>query len=370
MSPIVPLQYPKLFQGVFARRRDFFTPLIEEARRALHTLPVPGVVRPFYDTVIRDNPQPSFLLLPLMFLATAEASGGIGDAHRRFLPVLMLSMEACAITDDTVDRTPMRSGRPTFAMRFGEASSTPFVTALTALVTSESARIDPRLLDVATRFFVELSSRQLWERHNPYPAEEHFARWLDNRYRESELGVAFGLDPALLLNGREPFPASVPEAFGRMFQDVDDIVNVLEDRGAEGENDDLLMGAVTKPLRLALEAHPSLRANLAELWASCRATANASAAELHREPADSRAAREALARPIREAILDVGVPGTVEHVLADYRQAVASAPPDLRMVVKEMTVTWVDRLKRCKGVALVSDERIRRALDGVPLAIA
>jgi hypothetical protein len=370
MNDLVPLRYPQLFQGLFARRRASFTPLIEEARRVLDALPVPGALRPFYDTVIRDNPQPSFLLLPLMFLATAEASGGIRPAHRGFLPVLMLSMEACAVADDTVDRTPMRSGRPSFAMRFSEVSCTPFVGALIALLSNEAARVDPRLLDVTSRFFVEVSALQLWERHHPYPTEDLFARWLENRYRQSVIGVGFGLEPALLLNGWAPLPASVVEAFGRMFQDVDDIVNILENRSAEGENEDLLMGAVTKPLLLSLERHPALRADLAALWASRRAAGDSSVSELLRQPDEQREAHERLARPLRQALLEVGVPGTVEHVLADYRTAVASAPPALRSVIQEMTGSWVDRLRRCKGVELVTEARMRHALGDLPQVAA
>lgn len=370
MNDLAPLRYPQLFQGLFARRRASFTPLVEEARRVLHALPVPSALRPFYDTVIRDNPQPSFLLLPLMFLATAEASGGLRPAHRDFLPFMMLGMEACAIADDTVDRTPMRSGRPSFAMRFSEASSTPFVGALIALVSSEAARIDPRLLDVTTRFFVELSSLQLWERHHPYPTEDLFERWLANRYRQSVMGAAFGLEPALLLNEREPLPASVLEPFGRIFQDVDDIVNILENRNAEGENEDLLMGAVTKPLLLTLERHPALRADLAALWESRRATGDSSVSQLLRQPHEQREAHERLARPLRQALLEVGVPGTVEQVLSDYRTCVASAPPALRSVIQEMTCTWVDRLRRCKGVELVTEEQILHALRGLSLVAA
>ncbi len=370
MSDLVPLRYPQLFQGLFARRRACFLPHIEEARRVLHALPMPDALRPFYDTIVRDNPQPSFLLLPLMFLATAEASGGIQPAHRRFLPVLMLGMEACAISDDTLDRTPMRSGRPTFPMRFSEASSTLFMSTLVALISGETARIDPRLLDLTSRFFVELSAHQLWERQHHYPSEDLFEQWLENRYRQSVLGVAYGLDPALLLNGREPLPARVPEAFGRMFQDVDDIVNILENRSTEGENDDLLMGAVTKPLLLTLERYPALRADLAALWDACHTTREASVSELLRQPEHQRATVERLARPLRAAILEVGVPGTVEHVLSDYRECVASAPPELRHVVQEMTCTWVDRLRRCKGVELVTEERIHHALGGLSLVAA
>ncbi|HEX8441602.1 hypothetical protein, partial [Archangium sp.] len=218
MKTLVPLRYPRFFQGIFARQREVYTPLVEEARRVLHALPVPEKLRPFYDTVVRDNPQPSFLLLPLMFLATAEASGGIQAKHRSFLPFMMLSMEAIAISDDTVDRTPMRSGRLSFPIHFSEASATPFVSTLGSLVAREAARIDPRLLDTTMNFFVELYACQLWERHHSYPTEDMFAQWLDNRYYQSVLGASIGLDTALLLNGHETMPMSVLEPFGRIFQ--------------------------------------------------------------------------------------------------------------------------------------------------------
>jgi Polyprenyl synthetase len=365
MKTMVPLRYPRFFQGVFARRREVFAPLVEDARRVLHALPVPEKLRPFYDTVVRDNPQPSFMLLPLMFLAMAEASGGIQASHRGFLPIMMLTMEACAIVDDTVDRTPMRSGRPTFSIQFGEASTAPFVSTLVTISTRESARIDPRLSEAAANLFVELYTLQLWERNHIYPTENLYEQWLENRYAENTAGVSFGLDTALLLNGREPLPPSVVASFGRIFQDVDDIVNIVENRWTEGENDDLLMGAVTRPLLLALEKYPSLHADLSALWDVCRATACASVAEVYREPTHSHAILEKLALPIRNAILEVGVRGTAAHVLADYRTCVASAPPEFRPVLQELTSTWVDRLQRCKGANLLTEEQILHALDGI-----
>jgi len=363
MKDLVPLQYPQLFQGIFARRREAFAPLVEEARRVLHALPVPATLRPYYDTIVRDNPQPSFMLLPLMFLAMAEASGGLQAKHRSFLPVLVLSMETCSIVDDTVDRTPMRSGRATFPLRFGETSTTPFVSSLVSLIGQEAARVDLRLFESTMNLFVELFALQLWERQNLYPPEDIYERWLDNRYRENTVGVTFGLDTALIINGHETSPLAVVEAFGRIFQDVDDIVNILEDRRSEGENDDVLMGAVTRPLLVTLEHHPALRADVAALWEFCRATTGTSVAAMHKMPAHTRATIDRLYRPIRQALLDVGVRGTVDHVLADYRTAVASSPPRFRRVIQEMTYTWVDRLRRCKGVELLNEEQIRHALE-------
>lgn len=370
MTEPAPLQYPQLFQGVFARRRECFTPIVEEARRVMHELRVPEPLRPFYDTVVRDNPQPSFLLLPLMFLKMAEDSGGIQAAHRRFLPVFMLCLEACAIVDDTVDRTPMRSGRLSVPMRLGEANTAPFVSSLVALVARESARVDLRLFEATMHLFIEMHALQLWEGHNTYPPEELFGQWLQNRYRQNTFGVSFGLDTALLLSGHEPLPTRVHETFGQIFQDVDDLVNILEDRNAEGENDDLLMGTVTRPLLLTLEKYPSLRADVAALWRDCQAMADVSLAEMRRVPTHTRAAIEKLARPIREAILEVGVQGTIENVLSNYRTCVLSTPPELRSSIREMTGTWVDRLRRCQGAESVTEEQLRLVLEDTALVAA
>lgn len=370
MTEPAPLQYPQLFQGVFARKREFFTPFIEEARRVMNDLRVPAALRPFYDTVVRDNPQPSFLLLPLMFLKMAEDSGGIQAAHRRFLPIFMLCLEACAIVDDTVDRTPMRSGRLSVPMRLGEANTAPFVSSLVALVARESARVDPRLFEATMHLLIEMHSLQLWEGHNTYPSEELFGQWLENRYRQNTFGVSFGLDTALLLSGHAPMPPRVHETFGQIFQDVDDIVNILEDRYADGENDDLLMGAVTRPLLLTLEKYPSLRADVAALWKDCQSTADVSLAEMRRVPTHTRAAIEKQARPIREAILEVGVRGTVANVLSNYRTCVLSTPPPFRTCIQEMTGTWVDRLRRCRGIELVTEEQLRLVLDDTTLVAA
>ncbi len=366
MSDIATLQYPEFFQGLFARKRGHFAPLIEDARIHLHALAVPAALRPFYDTVVRENPQPSFMLVPLMFLAVAEASGGVQAAHRDFLPYLMLSMEAIAVLDDTVDGTPMRSGRPTFAARFGEPSATPFVSTLVALIARELARVEPRMLGITMGLFVDLNSCQLWERHHAYPRDDQFAVWLENRYQQSMVGTSFGLDTALLLNGRGLAPAAVQRPFGRILQDVDDLVNLLEERGTDGEGDDLLLGLVTRPLLLTLERYPAMRAGLSTLWAAERARRAHGPGPAER----SDAVAAALSGPLRAAMREVGVPGTVAQILADLRACVAAAPIDIRPVVGELARTWVDRLRRCKSVEFVTEEQIQRSLAGISLIAA
>jgi hypothetical protein len=331
---------------------------------------VPATLRPFYDPVVRDNPQPSFMLLPLMFLKMAEDSGGIQAAHRRFLPVLMLTLETAAIVDDTVDRTPMRSGRLTDPMRIGEANTAPFVSTLVALIAREVARAEPRLFEATMQLFIELHALQLWEGNNTYPSDELFEQWLENRYRQNTFGVGFGLDTALLLNGRPPLPTIAHASFGQIFQDVDDIVNILEDRHTAGENEDLLMGAVTRPLLLAVQKYPALRADVSTLWKNCRATADSSLAELRRVQAHERATIEKLAWPIRQAMIEVGVPGTISNVLENYRTCVMSTPPDLRPIVQQLTGTWVDRLRRCQDVELIFEDQFRNVLEGTALVAA
>src|SRR5687767_11651478 len=133
MTASIPLQFPKQFRGMFHRVESTYRPLLSEAMKQVHEAPIPAELRPFFAHVTVENPQPAFILIPLMFLSAAEASGGITPRHSDALPSLLLSMEVTAIADDTVDRTPMRSGRMSFPRRFGEASATPFTGALLML---------------------------------------------------------------------------------------------------------------------------------------------------------------------------------------------------------------------------------------------
>ncbi len=363
MTERARLDYPDRFQGLFTEVRAAYAPLIEEARDELSLLTMPGELRPFFDYVVRDNPQPSFMLLPLLFLAAAEETGGISAAHRRYLPVMMLGMEIVAICDDTVDRTPSRSGRATFPARFGEGSSTPFTAALIAMVAERARLVDARILEVTMRFFVDLFANELWERHHLYPRPELFDRWLGHRYRQSEEGAAFALNTALLLNERAPLPTDATAAFGRVFQNVDDVVSLIEDRDAQGENDDVTMGMVTRPLLDALAERPALLEELMDLWEVSRALGLASIADQARERRRVGGTIAMRARPILAAIAELGVPRVVERVLLDCRACVAASPPALRPVTRRMTSTFADRLRRCGTHELLSEERIAAAFD-------
>jgi geranylgeranyl pyrophosphate synthase len=341
---LVPLEYPQLFRGLFADVRVRYEPLLEEGRAELRGLPIPRQLSPFYDYVVRDNPQPAFVLMPLMFLAMADAAGGIGPRHRQFLPTLMLMMEAVAVADDTVDRTPMRSGRASFPGRFDDCSSAPFVGALTALVCERARQCDERAFDLSRRFLVELFALELWEHQNVYPSHEGFEEWLRHRYRQAAIAVEIALDAALALSGHALLSREVSRAFASLCQDVDDIVNLVEYREGHGENDDLKMGIITRPLVFAVKARPALAREVASMWELYRAARR----ELHSTEHSSRA--QALYLTIRAEIIETGVPPAVREVLRDLRTCTEETPRELRRVMREMAAAFVDRLRRCELV--------------------
>lgn len=349
-AQLAPLAYPRMFRGVFERTRHTYAPLLEAARAETAALAVPRGLRPYLDYVVRENPQPSFMLLPLMFLMTAEATGGVREVHRRCMPVLLLAMEALAVADDTVDRTMLRSGRPTFPARFGERSTVPFAASMVSLVTGQAYRVDPRALEHLSRLFLFLCADELWESQNLYPAPDVFERWLENRYAQSVEGAASVLDLALALNDHAPLPRPAYAAYGRVFQDVDDLINVVEDRAAVGENDDIAMGMVTFPLLHTLRERPDL---LPELLASWEPRRGATAPPPEAPVAPPR---------LRAAVREVGVPATVDRVLQSCRDAVACSPPTFRATMREFTATFADRLCRC---ALLTPAQVEAAL-GAP----
>lgn len=370
MTELATLNYPRLFRGVFERTRGTYAPMLEDARQAMAQMSVPGELRPYFDYVVRENPQPSFVLLPLLFLATADASGGITLAHRRCLPILMLSMEAIAVADDTIDRTPFRSGRPTFAARFGERSATPFIAALMTLVAEQSVDVDPRVFEQLSPFFVRVFSDELWESQHLYPAPDTFERWLEMHYSACTSSVWCVLNLSLMLNERAPIPMSACQAFGRVFQDVDDVVNLVENRAADGENDDVTMGMVTFPMLHTVRARPELLASLQSLWETSRALESASLATQRQERDRLQSIVEERYRPLRGAILEIGVPAAVTRVLHSCRDAISASPPALRGVMREMTASFADRLRRCGGLELVTSEQIDRALEDASLSVA
>jgi len=348
MTASPAIQFPNQFRGTFQRVQSTCRPLLEEALRKVHASPIPSELRPFFDHVTVESTQPSFMLIPLMFLAAAEASGGITQRHINALPSLLLSMEVTAITDDTVDRTPMRSGRMSFPQRFGEASATPFTGALLMLIAEQAKNCPAEVTDATVRYLLELFSQFLWERQNTYPESALFERWIDHRYAETRVALEYALNSSLALNGRAALPNAALESFSYIFQDVDDIVSILERRDEQGENDDLQMGVVTRPLLLTLARHPELTDSVERLWREYRPLHPASLIEFQKQHAELSARTRPLHNTLRTALLEIGIPEAVHLMVGDLRRCVEETPAALRPFIRDLVLSVIDRLRRCE----------------------
>lgn len=347
----VAIEFPKMLR--YARAQEAWGPLLVAAIEEIRRGPLSEGLRPHLAYQTWENHQPSFMILPFMFLGSADAAGGIGPQHREYLPIIMLTAEMLAASDDAVDRTPYRSDRPSFPMRFGDASAVPFVANLVTWTLAGSRR-HPAVFAAMQRCYTEFFGLELWERRNTYPSRASLEAWLANRYMQTILVTEFVMNSALLLSGRSPWPDPVIAAFARIQQNVDDIVNIVELRDSDGENDDLQAGVVTRPLILALAARPELADEVEALWEHHRPLARAelSVAELHAQR--GRLGRETLPlyRRIREVIVEHGVAGTVREVLQDFHAAVQGSPPELRPFLQEVAGTFVRRLRSCRHVDL------------------
>ena len=342
----IQTKYPTRFRGVFSARKARYEPLIATARARLASHPVPEALRPWYTSMIIDNPQPSFLLLPLIFLAVADETGGITSRHEEYLPVLMLAMEACALMDDTVDRTAMRSDRPTFPQTFGDVSSTPMLAVLLGVIFQESQRIDARIVRDAGELFTILGSLELWEYHHRYPTDRALsAIWLSNRYAQVTPAVVYALNAALLISERERIPQEVAQRFAEIFQDVDDIVNIHEQRELVGENDDIKMGMVTHPLLVSME-DPEVGAALKTLWEAYRPLQLLARGELSQAVAelDTQLPLQITYTTLRTLIGQLGIPTTMRKIIDDANACVEAAPEELKPLMQELVAAFIDRI--------------------------
>jgi uncharacterized protein (TIGR00730 family) len=346
------IRWPDQFRGLFERVAAAHGHLVEDALRELQVADVPAKLKPFFDHVGVESVQASFMLVPLIFLAAADASGGVTEAHVEALPILLLGMEAVAINDDAVDRTPTRSGRTSFPMRFGHASATPFTGALLMLMAERSKKCPVAFVDRMVNYHLHLCSMVLWEWQNVYPTPERFQAWLQNRYDETRITVEYTMDSALALNGLPRLPRAAIEPFSRIFQDVDDIVNLVERRDELGENDDLRMGVVTRPLLLTLERVPSLDADVELFWEHYRPLRDASIIDFQERQVEVGDKTQALHHAIRAMLLEIGVPETVRCMLADADRCVLETPEALRPFMRELVLTIMDRLRHCGHAAL------------------
>jgi hypothetical protein len=339
------IQPPTQYQGVFHRATRRYLPLLEEARAALCELRVPQLIREHYLTFVAGRPQPTFVLFPVMYLHLADATGGVTPRHRAYLPFQMLTMELLGLYDDTIDYTPVRSGKPTFTATYGEAPAAVlagFVLSTLARYTTDVApEISPMLIDM----FENLCAHELWEHEARYPevSDEAISAWLRHRNDAIPPVISYALDGALSLHGLGRIPRAAHVYFGDLQQDVDDLINIVEEREAVGENDDIKMGIPSYPLLATLRAEPAAARLLDQLWAPYR--------NLPKSTRAAQIARDhATMAPVHRELVDLirrhGLGATVEKVIADAEAAVASAPEYSRSCLREYAFSVVDRLRQ------------------------
>lgn len=340
----VGIEPPRHYQGVFRSATQRFLPLLEEAREGLRELPVPDIARAHYLELVVSRPQPAFVLFPLMYLHLADATGGVTERHRAYLPFQMLAMELIALYDDTVDYTPVRSGSPTYTARHGAVPATVLAGVVHSTLVQHTATMFPELSPMLVRAFENLCARELWEHgaRHPHVSEDSLASWMRCRNAAIPPIISYSLDGALMLHGLEPIPEPVHARFGDLQQDVDDLINIVEEREKVGENDDIKLGIPSYPLLATLRAEPSATQLLEEIWAPLRGLPPASLeADLAlRDPALIERHRELV-----ELIVRHGIAATVEKVIADAEAVSAGAPVHVWSCLREYAFSIVDRLR-------------------------
>jgi hypothetical protein len=200
------------------------------------------------------------------------------------------------------------------------------------------------------------------------------ARWLQHHYDAVTPAVAQSLNGALLLHGMEPVPHAVCTHFGEIMQDVDDIVNFAERREDAGENDDIKLGVVTHLMLSTLRADPSSAERVEALWRPYRAINVASREELSTRWKSCEQLTVAEYRDVAARIGRHGVTATVRKVLADAEACTAAAPEALRPCVRDMVLTFADRLRTLdqldgemeRAVRFTSGTSHEAALAGAP----
>jgi geranylgeranyl pyrophosphate synthase len=365
-------QFPEHFQGIFARVRDKHGRLFIEARESLRSVPMSEEFRPYFLSGVLGHAQPGFMLVPLMHLALADTLGGVGDQDRAYLPWNILAMEYSAILDDTVDRTPYRSGGKTYVHRFGEASSTAMTNYVFSLLLARAAEISRDLIPVVTDYVSTFSSHLVWELHSRYPPATIPAceRWMKLRYEAVTSAVDFTFNGVLALRGMPSMRPEVCARLGEVTQDIDDLVNFLDQRERAGENDDIKMGIMSNALLHTLRSNDTAASALEALWEPYRripATSLDRFWEAHAKcSAETATQYEALATLVTEH----GVLATAHKIVDDARACVLSAPEPFRPCICEIVDAFVARLHRLDALPQSSRAVLSEILAAEPLAYA
>lgn len=325
------IKWPEQFIDPIVLSRKY-APYIESAQRTLQNqFPTTRLLH--YEWFERQ--QPSFMLLPILYLYVADyLPAGITLEHEAFLKSIMLTMEVCAVMDDSIDETPYRSGGLSFPGAYGPSATVPFVAVLTTHCLIEHTA-HPVLLNLVGTLLADLGERELWEYTHRFPGYAQFERWLDNRYSEVTPAIVYVFAAACDFAHHERFPEPALRLLAEIFQDVDDVVNIMEQRHQHGEQNDIMLGMVTHPLMAALAASPELLGDLEHLWALSKEKHQANVPQTRWDH-------------LMTTIVQLGVPVTQQKIRADAEAAVAACPLSLQTCMRQIVTVFVQRLDECR----------------------
>jgi len=356
-------EFPEHFRGLFARVRENHGDVFIEARESLRFVPMVEEFRPYFLRGVLGHAQPSFMLLALMHLAIADELGGVNDADRAYLPWNILMWEHCAILDDTVDRTPYRSGRKTYVHEFGEPSSTAMLNYLFSLVAGQAAKVSPELVPLITDYYCTFSSLLVWEYHYRYPPAtvEACERWLKLHYDAMVSALALTFNGVLALRGMPFMPREALQHASEIMQDVDDLVNFLEQRELAGENDDIKMGIVSHALVHTVRTEPAMGPALEALWRPFRKIPQRSLDGFWSAYGDCSAETMSEYETVAGLISKHGVLPSANKLIEDARACVRFTPPALRSCMAEIVGSFIDRLRAVDGLPPEVREALSRS---------
>jgi hypothetical protein len=356
-------EFPANFQGIFAEVRDKHGELFVQARESLRFVPMVEEFRPYFLHGVLGHAQPSFMLLALMHLALADELGGVNEYDRAYLPWNILLWEHCAILDDTLDRTPYRSGRKTYVHEFGEPSSTAMVNYLFSLVVGRSAEVSTALIPLISDYYCTFSSLLVYEFHSRYPAATVPAceRWLKLHYDAMVSALELTFNGPLALRGLPFMPRKALQHASEIMQDVDDLVNFLEQRERAGENDDIKLGNVSHALLHALRSHDATAPALEALWRLYRRIPQRSLDGFWAAYAQCGAETVPEYEAIASLVNQHGVLATANKVIEDARACVRATPEPLRRCMGEIVGSFIGRLRSVDALPPSSRETLSRS---------
>jgi hypothetical protein len=326
---IPSIRWPEQFIDPVVLSKTYISYIFKSQQDLKHLFP--GDKLQSYRWFERD--QPSFILLPLFFLYLSDhlSPNGITPDHQNILTEIMLNMEICAILDDCIDRTPYRSGGLSFYAAYGIHSTPSFLTVLITKHLAMQANY-PSLQSLAGDLLFELSERQLWENEHRYPEFQMFEQWLENRYSEVTPAIVYVFHAACLLADMPNFPGASIRLLAEIFQDVDDVVNMLENRSLAGENSDILMGMVTHPLLQAHRKDKVLQETLPQLWEHCRRYGPNDVSEL-------------LWQAVSNRVIEMGIPVTLAKIVDDAERAIALCSGVYQLHMQRIVAIFIRRIE-------------------------